>query len=385
MNLRGLCIFYSVALVPVNLLCASWLLREALALAGMTCQEFFTAPPSRSAGLGPERDRKTLIRSFRKISSDPARSARLMQWYSAALLPGMAALALAAFTSAYRVPAADALTGNVILSVVNAAIAVWGKIDTVRHQLDPVTAEKLVEKRQKEREERRIHWKKYAVLGVATALIFLGVMYLFAGTTLRTEVPPQPVEVGSVSAKQRLFQWGCFGFLLLCLLWRLHYLKRKQAPPARPAAGEKTEQSSGGQALSAQEDAIFRDVCKTVRAVRARHPSVGYVVRWEREGGWNAENPTPRHGNAWFFVSLCRNGTILESGAETGEWPGVCVETMRIRRGKVTVLPLDAGVFSAELEAITADYEESGGDYVENRQASAEILAQASRVEWIDG
>ena len=53
--------------------------------------------------------------------------------------------------------------------------------------------------------------------------------------------------------------------------------------------------------------------------------------------------------------------------------------------GKVTVLPLDAGVFSAELEAITADYEESGGDYVENRQASAEILAQASRVEWIDG
>ena len=49
------------------------------------------------------------------------------------------------------------------------------------------------------------------------------------------------------------------------------------------------------------------------------------------------------------------------------------------------MLPLDAGVFSAELEAITADYEESGGDYVENRQASAEILAQASRVEWIDG
>ena len=38
----------------------------------------------------------------------------------------------------------------------------------------------------------------------------------------------------------------------------------------------------------------------------------------------------------------------------------------------------------ADLEKITADYEESPDPYVENRAASEELLAQACRMEWIE-
>ena len=41
MNEQGICILFSILLVPVNFLCAFWLFREALQLTGMTYQEYF--------------------------------------------------------------------------------------------------------------------------------------------------------------------------------------------------------------------------------------------------------------------------------------------------------------------------------------------------------
>ena len=43
-----------------------------------------------------------------------------------------------------------------------------------------------------------------------------------------------------------------------------------------------------------------------------------------------------------------------------------------------------ARLIEEDLESITADYEASPGTYVENREASREMLAEACRVEWIE-
>ena len=138
------------------------------------------------------------------------------------------------------------------------------------------------------------------------------------------------------------------------------------------------------------EDRIFNEVCEMVRRLKQSHPTVGYVVRLECSGdevGLGCELPGRYH--AWIFVSLNRNRTILESGKDSGEWPGACDEIVRVKsflgKNKKLIVSDDyISVLAAELEVVTNEYEASFLTYVENKEASNEFLANACRVEWID-
>ena len=100
--------------------------------------------------------------------------------------------------------------------------------------------------------------------------------------------------------------------------------------------------------------------------------------------GWSAPplepGPAPSRYSAWLIVSLSRNQTILESGPDTTEWPDARDEITRVRGKKLTVSDAYARLIEEDLESITADYEASPGTYVENREASREMLAEACRV-----
>ena len=127
------------------------------------------------------------------------------------------------------------------------------------------------------------------------------------------------------------------------------------------------------------ENRIFQEVCQLVRAFREKHPSVGYAVRLERSAPLEP-GPAPSRYSAWLIVSLSRNQTILESGPDTTEWPDARDKITRVRGKKLTVSDAYARLIEEDLESITADYEASPGTYVENREASREMLAEACRV-----
>ncbi len=144
------------------------------------------------------------------------------------------------------------------------------------------------------------------------------------------------------------------------------------------------------QEIRRNEDRIFHEVCEIVQKLKQKHPTVGYVVRLEHsvdEIGLDSEPPS--RYSAWIFVSLNRNRTILESGKDSGEWPGACEEVIRVKsffgKNKKLIISDDyQGMLATELKTVTDDYEASPLTYVENKEASTEILAKACRVEWID-
>ena len=101
MNEQGICILFSIRLVPVNFLCAFWLFREALQLTGMTYQEYFKKTSSDGEVLlGSEQRWGYTNRFFKAYSSDPEKSMHFMKSYAAALLPGLAAVLLLCYTEA---------------------------------------------------------------------------------------------------------------------------------------------------------------------------------------------------------------------------------------------------------------------------------------------
>ena len=103
MNEQGICILFSILLVPVNFLCAFWLFREALQLTGMTYQEYFKKTSSDGEVLlGSEQRWGYTNRFFKAYSSDPEKSMHFMKSYAAALLPGLAAVLLLCYTEASR-------------------------------------------------------------------------------------------------------------------------------------------------------------------------------------------------------------------------------------------------------------------------------------------
>lgn len=137
------------------------------------------------------------------------------------------------------------------------------------------------------------------------------------------------------------------------------------------------------------QDRIFQEVCETVRKLKQKHPSAGYVVRLECSDKLELDSELPNRYSAWIFVSLARNRTILESGKDTGEWSGACDEIIRVKsfsgkNKKLIVSDTYKSSLAAELEAVTVEYEASYLTYVENKEASDEILENACRVEWID-
>lgn len=172
MNEQGICILFSILLVPVNFLCAFWLFREALQLTGMTYQEYFKKTSSDGEVLlGSEQRWGYTNRFFKAYSSDPEKSMHFMKIYAAALLPGLAAVLLLCYAEAHAERLSGVLSGDFALLAVNAALALAGVLYRRRHPMDPVAAERLREKRRKERAYNRKHWKKIAVKGTVCAAV----------------------------------------------------------------------------------------------------------------------------------------------------------------------------------------------------------------------
>ena len=86
-----------------------------------------------------------------------------MKIYAAALLPGLAAVLLLCYAEAHEERLSGVLSGDFALLAVNAALALAGVLYRRRHPMDPAAAERLREKRRKERAYNRKHWKKIAV------------------------------------------------------------------------------------------------------------------------------------------------------------------------------------------------------------------------------
>ena len=194
MNEQGICILFSILLVPVNFLCAFWLFREALQLTGMTYQEYFKKTSSDGEVLlGSEQRWGYTNRFFKAYSSDPEKSMHFMKIYAAALLPGLAAVLLLCYAEAHAERLSGVLSGDFALLAVNAALTLAGVLYRRRHPMDPAAAERLREKRRKERAYNRKHWKKIAVKGTVCAAVLLLILYIFVGGTLRS-LRQQPTQ-----------------------------------------------------------------------------------------------------------------------------------------------------------------------------------------------
>ena len=142
--------------------------------------------------------------------------------------------------------------------------------------------------------------------------------------------------------------------------------------------------------IQRNEERIFSEALELVHQLKQEHPSVGYVVYLERSGDEiGLDSEMPNRYSAWLYVSLSRNRTILESGPDSGEWPGACDEIIQVKsffgkNKKLVISDTYRRVLTLDLKEVTVEYEASAQTYVENKEASNEILANACRVEWID-
>lgn len=188
-----------------------------------------------------------------------------------------------------------------------------------------------------------------------------------------------------------------FGLLGCRMIWEPLAKKKKgkmkAAARQSKSLKERTQRTASSSAevaeLRQHQDRIFQEVCEMVRKLKQKHPSAGYVVRLECSDKMELDSELPNRYSAWIFVSLARNRTILESGKDTGEWPGACDEIIRVKsfsgkNKKLIVSDTYKSSLAADLETVTAEYEASYLTYVENKEASDEILENACRVEWID-
>ena len=158
---------------------------------------------------------------------------------------------------------------------------------------------------------------------------------------------------------------------------------------AKQKLKRKKQRTTTSSAEVQHQDRIFQEVCEMVRKLKQKHPSVGYVVRLECSDKIEVDSELPNRYSAWIFVSLARNRTILESGEDSGEWPGVCDEIIRVKsfsgkNKKLIVSDTYKSSLAADLETVTDEYEARYWTYVENKEASDEILGNACCVEWID-
>ena len=177
-------IIFSIILLPVNLVCAFWLFREAMNLTGMTFKEFLetTASENLSLNTGNHTLRKRqrfLISFFKEKSSDPQKSIRLLWKFGICTLPGLAALILATYAAMHIDKLKYALIGNLILVAVNLVLAVWGKIYRRKNPLDIITAEKLNEKRRKAKEHGGKTRVKNVMVYSLVGAFFLGILLFF--------------------------------------------------------------------------------------------------------------------------------------------------------------------------------------------------------------
>lgn len=121
-------ILFSILLLPINLLCAAWLFREALSCTGMTFHQFCEQNASLIPTISTRRTRRTmrfLAGFFAAHSTDPKRSMRFTRAFGVCTLPGVAALFLAGYAA---MGGTYIWLGEGILCACNAAIYLWGRL-----------------------------------------------------------------------------------------------------------------------------------------------------------------------------------------------------------------------------------------------------------------
>lgn len=177
-------IVLSIILLPVNFYCAFWLLREALNLTGMTFKEFTEYHNTKMLNINVHRHRMIRIQRlladfFYENSSNPKKSIRLTRTFGFCALFGLGALCIATYAAINPDKQKYAFIGNMILLVINIALAVLGRVYGKSNPIDALTAEKLEAKREHNREDRTKNIIVYAIVGA----LFFGVLFFFmAGT-----------------------------------------------------------------------------------------------------------------------------------------------------------------------------------------------------------
>lgn len=193
-------IVFSTLLLPINLLCGAWMLKDAMNLTGMTFGEYWklkrrqeqeefelTEPPVFTDSEDIELSKKTIrmdasqretIFFFKHYSSDPKRSLRLTKAYAECTFIGFSALFLSNYTALSRNPDKlnFALIGNIILLIFNLGLFFAGKIYRNRHPIDERILEELRAKRAEEKENGKRERVRNIIVYIIVGLVFLGGM-----------------------------------------------------------------------------------------------------------------------------------------------------------------------------------------------------------------
>lgn len=137
---QAISIIFSLLLLPTNLICAFWMLREAVNLTGTDCRELFKSASFTSS---MRIRRRFLLDFFRKNSSNPQKSLRLFHAFCICTVPGLFALVLAVFAAVNDGGVMYAFVGNLALTAVNIALILSRKF--LKARIDSqIRAEKSV-------------------------------------------------------------------------------------------------------------------------------------------------------------------------------------------------------------------------------------------------
>lgn len=192
-------IVFSALLLPSDFCCAFWLFREAINLCGMTFGEAVRILNAEMLNTGIRKNRlirvqRALAAFFHKNSTDHDKSIRLTKAFGFCTLMGLAALALALFAATVPTAFKYTVIGNIILTVLNIALAVFGLIYGKKHPLSRELSEKLSVKRSRGKAKRR-----NAFIYAFVAVLFFGVL-LFILLGIASAFRTEPCEVSRPSA-----------------------------------------------------------------------------------------------------------------------------------------------------------------------------------------
>ena len=195
-------VIFSALLVPLNLICSHWLFKEAMNLTGTTFRDLMAylnptaedieneeyedkEPMYIPSGSKLSRNRKhynnlrarAIARYFEEKSSNPEKSLKFFRCYMYSTLPSLAALISAEFINPNSTK--YALIGNIIVLIINLAVAITGKIYKNKNPLDERTKELLEQKRQKEKSSDNRLKISNIVVYIIVGAFFIGIMSFF--------------------------------------------------------------------------------------------------------------------------------------------------------------------------------------------------------------
>lgn len=169
---QAISIIFSLLLLPANLFCAFWMLREAVNLTGTDCRGLFKSASFTSS---MRIRRRFLLDFFRENSSNPQKSLRLFRAFCICTVPDLFALVLAVFAAVDDGGVMYSFVGNLALTAVNIALALSGKIYENKNWLTNNSGKK--------RGSAKNHAEKYSFKSIAVytlvGIFFFGIMLFF--------------------------------------------------------------------------------------------------------------------------------------------------------------------------------------------------------------